>query len=466
MSLQSLRETVGRWWRSSFGHAAGGSRIARSAVARAGIRPGLYHFMYEAAGEATRFHLRVDSSGNGLLLAGASAAARLRPSGVIVAKGLLEGDEEPALLERLRRCFRHVPIEDARLDIKRVLGLIDDLAEPGDTYPIVNLADPTFTPSADRLDRPFSADVPLAEPARIVPLLDRMWDEGIPHVTFIAGDAPNPAHLVRAVERAEDLGMIAGVRARGSVLARGTLIHDLAQAGVDHLNVLYLAAEAERHDRLAGPGDHAQAVRAIGMARTSEVYPVAEIALTRSTVETAEATIRSLPGHGVGSAALFALAAEAGTEVGEALQAEELIQVAGLIEETADDAGLRLLWYPPVRFDPSRSAAKQVCGGPRASGDTSVRVEPDGAVIPARGPRIVGGNLLTDPWPRIHESPPFRQYRARVEHDTHCEQCPGLAICAADCPRSVQGWSDDRAECEPAANRGPRIASKETDDGA
>ncbi len=462
MNFQSLRETLGRRWRSYFGHSAGGDRNAGSPIARAGIRPGLYHFMYEAAGEATRFHLRVDSSGNGLLLAGASAAARLRPSGVILAKGLLEGDDEPALLERLRRCFRNVTVEEARLDIKRVWGLIDDLAEPGDTYPIVNLADPTFTPSADRLDRPLSADVPLAEPDRVVPLLDRMWDEGIPHVTLIAGDAPNPAHLVRAVERAEDLGMIAGVRARGSVLVRGTLIHDLAQAGVDHLNVLYLAAEAERHDRLAGSGDHEHALRAIGMARQNEVYPLAEIALTRATVEVAEETIRSLPGLGVGSAALFALAAETGTAGGEALRAEELIQVAGLIEETADEAGLRLLWYPPVRFDPSRSATEQVCGGPRASGDTAVRVEPDGAVLPARGPRIVGGNLLSDPWPRIHESLAFRQYRARVEHDTHCEQCPGLAICAVDCPRNPQGWADERTRGESGANPEPRIASKES----
>ena len=232
MSLQSLRYTFQQWWQWSFARAAGAGQGTASAVLRAGIQPGLYHFMHESAGEPTRFHLRVDSSGNGLLLAGASAAARLTPSGVILAKGLLDGDDERTLLGRLQQSFHNVPVEEAQHDIRRVLGLIDELAEPGDTYPIINLTDPTFTPQANPLDLPLSADIPMAEP--------------------------------------------------------------------------------------------------------------------------------------------------------------------------------------------------------------------DGAVIPARGPWVVGGNLLDDPWPRIHDSPEFQRYRARVEKDTHCENCPGLAICAADCPREPRGWADGR----------------------
>jgi len=39
--------------------------------------------------------------------------------------------------------------------------------------------------------------------------------------------------------------------------------------------------------------------------------------------------------------------------------------------------------------------------GPRCSSDVAIRVEPDGAVIPPRGPRRVAGNLLSDHWPAI-----------------------------------------------------------------
>jgi hypothetical protein len=31
-----------------------------------------------------------------------------------------------------------------------------------------------------------------------------------------------------------------------------------------------------------------------------------------------------------------------------------------------------------------------------------------------------------------------------VESDTHCGQCPGLAICAADCPRAPAGWAEGK----------------------
>ena len=178
---------------------------------RAGIRPGLYHYTREADGTFTRFHLRVDSTGNGLLLANAGAAARLRASGIIIAKGLLEGDEEPLIVDRLVRFFCGVTVDRAKGDVDRVRRIIATLDSPGDNYPIVNLADPHFAPDVAPLDKPLSADVPLAEPQRIRPILDRLWEIGIPHVVLVAGQQPDPAALVSAVERAEDLGLIAGV---------------------------------------------------------------------------------------------------------------------------------------------------------------------------------------------------------------------------------------------------------------
>ena len=98
-----------------------------------------------------------------------------------------------------------------------------------------------------------------------------------------------------------------------------------------------------------------------------------------------------------------------------------------MVEQLAEDVDVRHLWYPPVRFHLGSSLARQVRRGPRCSGDAAVRVESDGSVIPARGPRVSSGNLLKDKWKRIHRSRVFRNYRQRVETDTHCAECPGLA---------------------------------------
>ena len=57
------------------------------------VSPGLYCYRREVEGAAALFHLRVDSAGDGLLLANAAAVARLTASGVLIAKGLLEAVE-------------------------------------------------------------------------------------------------------------------------------------------------------------------------------------------------------------------------------------------------------------------------------------------------------------------------------------------------------------------------------------
>ncbi len=410
-------------------------------LAQAGVEPGVYHYQRETGGTYTRFHLRADSTGQGLLLANATAAARLNPSGVIIAKGLLDGDSEETILRRLAESFRGLQMEQGRADIAAVRQVIATLDSPGDNYPILNLTDPAFGPKTTPLEKPLSADVPVAKPEQLVPILDRLWELGIPHVTLLAGDDGNVRDLVRGVEHAEDLGMIAGVRGRGSTLIQGTLPHDLAVAGVDHWDVLYLSGEAEIHDTWAGSGDHAQAVKMFALAQENEVCAVADIVLVRPTLGRMAETLASLPTYGIGNACFVALATTA-AEPGEALSPDELVHAAAAIEQAADQLGIRLLWYPPVRFDPKRSLAEQVRRGPRCSGDAAVRVEPDGSVIPARGPWRSAGNLLTEKWETIREHEVYRCYRERVEGDTRCTGCPGLALCGADCPRDPAGWAE------------------------
>lgn len=387
--IKPLKEMLKQW-----------APMSGDILTRAGIHPGLYHWMVEADGAYTRFHLRVDRDGQGLLLANATAAARLTPSGVIIAKGILEGVHEQTLLRRLLATFRDATPHQAGKDIERVRRLFSDLKSPGDNYPILNLFDPIFSDDALSLEKPLSADLPVASTDRLSPLLDRLWELGIPHVTFLAQEKADERDLVRAVERAEDLGMIAGVRTRGSFLANGTLLGKLAQAGLDHLDVLYLSSNSRFHDSLAGPGDHEKATRSLGLALDDEVCGVAEIVLMRENLETIAQTMESIAALGVRIAAFVGIAA-AGETSDDALSPVELVQAAELVRNAADDFGMRLLWYPPATFDVNVALWKQVRRLPRCSGATAVRVELDGSVIPATGSFQPVGNILVDPWETI-----------------------------------------------------------------
>lgn len=407
------------------------------------FEPGLYHYVREADGAFTRFHLRVDRGGGGMLLANATAAARLRPSGVLIARSLLEGKSDEETAARLQTHFAGVGDQRARDDVSRIRKIIDTLTAPGDNYPVINLSDPALLALPTPLEKPLSADLTLAEPGQLVPILDRLWELGIPHVTLAAGSGPETTWLIRAVEHAEDLGLIVGVRATGTALSEDGLIEDLAAAGVDHINVLLLSAAAEMHDGLTQPGDHAEALNALGRTAGAEVCPMAEIALVRPTLDTLEETVRFLAEQAIGSIGVFALASDQDNAPGDALRADELLEAAHLVEELAEELDMRCLWYPPARCDAGCTLSDQIARGARASGDLAIRVDPDGRVFAARGPREPAGNVLNDTWEMIHNSGPFRAYRQRVEHETHCDTCPGLAICAADCPRDPAGWSDD-----------------------
>ncbi len=424
--------------------------------------PGLHHFLREADGAVTRFHLRVERDGSGLLLANASLAARLSPAGVFIARALLAGEAEAEVLKRAGESFRGATPAAMRADIARVKAILENLAAPGDNYPILNLDDAAFSPNPADLIAPLNVDLPLAAPpsgerealrasptrASLAPtpeqmtlLIARLWEIGIPHLTVFAPENSDAGHLVRAVERAEDTGLICGVRGRASDLRAGTLLKDLAQAGLDHLNIFYAAAQPEQHDSLFGDGDHAAARDVLQRAQELEVCPVAEVLLVEANLRELDETLAALNALGVTNAAFYALAEIEETADG-ALSANALPQAAARVEDAANANAVRYIWQPPVRRNPALTLAAQARLGPRCSGDVSVRVEPDGRVIPPRGPARSAGNLLTDPWDVIWNHAEFRRYRERVLAPTHCDACPGLAICAADCPREPASWSE------------------------
>jgi len=403
--------------------------------------PGLHHFLREADGAVTRFHLRVERDGSGLLLANASLAARLSPAGVFIARALLAGEAEAEVLKRAGESFRGATPAAVRADIARVKAILENLAAPGDNSPILNLDDAAFSPNPADLIAPLNVDLPLAAPEQLTPLIARLWEIGIPHLTLLAPENSDAGHLVRAVERAEDTGLICGVRGRASDLRAGTLLKDLAQAGLDHLNIFYAAAQPERHDPLFGDGDHAAAHDVLQRAQELEVCPVAEVPLVEANLRELDETLAALNALGVTNAAFYALAEIEETSDG-ALSANALPQAAARVEDAANANDVRYIWQPPVRRNPALTLAAQARLGPRCSGDVSVRVEPDGRVIPPRGPARSAGNLLTDPWDVIWNHAEFRRYRERVLAPTHCDACPGLAICAADCPREPASWSE------------------------
>lgn len=427
-------------------------RLPRAAA----IAPGVYPYLRCDGGTVARFHLRVDADGTGLLLANAAAAARLHPTGVLIAKGLLEGEAVEAIAARLTAAF-HVARATALEDIEAVAALLREIEKPLHRFPVLNLVDPAFAESKGEPAKPLLADVTLAPPGVARPILERLWQAGIPHVAFALEASSSANDLVRCVERAEDIGMISGARGTAAALSEAALLDRLAMAGVDYLSLGCASSEAALHDRFYGKGDFAALNVAIEAALAREVCPVAVVPLVADNLPGLEATLAFLVGRGVADVMLFAIAAAEPVAEGEPsagpLRRKDLVAAAHRAEYAAEALGVRLIWCPTVRFEPSLGVAELVRRGPRTSGELAVRVEPDGSVILPRGPHRAAGNILDEDWDAIARGAACAAYRQRLLSDTHCADCPGLAICAAECPKHEAGWaapacSEDTATCE------------------
>jgi radical SAM protein with 4Fe4S-binding SPASM domain len=407
------------------------------------LAPGLYPFDRPLDDQrAVRYHLRVDPGGGGLLVVNATACAHLSPSGALIAHRLLQGQSEDAVLQALAQGFDGVAPEQQRQDVAQVQALLAELAEPAGRYPVFNLDDPEADAGRARLFPPIEAAVPLAEPAALAALLGRLWEAGIPHVTLLAPAAPDPAWLVAGVQEATRAGLICGVSGRATDITAGSLLDGMIAAGLDHLTLAYASHQPEPHDALYGAGDHALAEALFARTEALALAGVAQIPLLAATVDDLDETLARLLALGVANALFFAVAAPDQGDDG-AIPAAAMAQMAANVEEAAEQAEVLYQWQPPVLRRADLALDAQVRQGPRCSSDVAIRVELDGAVIPPRGPHRVAGNLLRDPWPAIWQDAAFKAYRNRVERLTRCQTCPGLAICAADCPREPAGWTQE-----------------------
>jgi radical SAM protein with 4Fe4S-binding SPASM domain len=402
------------------------------------VAPGVHGFTREIDGRIARYHLRVDPDGYGTLIANASRAARLSPSGVLLAHGVLSGDDRGAGA-RAARAFHGASRERVADDLATVQALVDDLALGRGAYPIEALDGPDATLHRRALGAPLCADLIVGEMATALELLAKLWDAAIPHVVLVPPDGASSADLPRLVERAEDLGLLCGARARATVV--GDRLEAVAMAGLDHLDLFW--GGAADHDACFGSGDRERAREVVAACHRLELCPTAVTPIVPATLGAMEAIAEELAELRVPAWTVFAVA-EDGPGDDEVLGGAALRQAASTAEELADHFDLNLIWAPACERDPRLTLLEQLHRGPRASSGASLCVTADGGVLPKDGPAAPAGNLLHDRWEQIWMRDAFRSWREASADPERCAACPGLLACAAGCPADTGSWA--RAE--------------------
>ncbi|MFP3904797.1 MAG: hypothetical protein ACLFWB_11195, partial [Armatimonadota bacterium] len=180
------------------------------------VEPDIHHFEDLTGNVVTRFHLRVDLDGGGLLMANAAEAAHLSNVGVLMAHGILSGRSDDGILQDIRARFESVSEDTIRADLAQMHSIIEELASPSDNYPVSNFADPEMTGWTRALAAPMQADIDQCDPETARQMLLKLWKAGVPHVTFVVHPEGDTGQLPRLVEAAGDIGLISGLRAVAS----------------------------------------------------------------------------------------------------------------------------------------------------------------------------------------------------------------------------------------------------------
>ncbi len=309
---------------------------------------------------------------------------------------------------------------------------------------------------------PIQADVLIDAATPLLDIVDRLWAAGIPHMRMRPGPVAELANLfplVEAVDHAEDLGMITGLRTTAERLEEPNILDRCAGVGLDYV-VLPWGVTPKLHGALYGEeiGVLTEAVRRV---LSLEMTPVLEVALFEATIDAMEEQMPVWTERGVTNLEAFALPQAitsppnkvstdvASTAVSDSAQStalppQALRQVAAWLDDMSLENGIEIAWLPPIPVASDSSIITIAGLGPRAGGDLSIRVETDGTVVAPRGPRIAAGNLRTLPWKQIWGHPAFDILRRTRAEISYCHACPRLDICAIGCPADPETWATDQ----------------------
>ena len=213
---------------------------------------------------------------------------------------------------------------------------------------------------------PHLADVALAEPEHLQPILLRLTAWGVKRVRFIADEAVDPADLLRAVQETSESGFEVSVRGRATDLSAGKLLKELAAAGAGEVELPVLSAVAEVHNALGGMGDARYVLTALETLAGLKLPAAAQLVLVPSTINGIERTLQMLDDRGVQAVRAWAIVCRDDEPASWAVSAGELLKAAARLEQSAPKS-MEITWYPPQKFDPAETLAQQVRRGPRAA---------------------------------------------------------------------------------------------------
>jgi organic radical activating enzyme len=361
------------------------------------IPAGMYHYQAPPSDARNyRLHLRIDETGDGVLIVNAATILHLNRTAAEYAYYLVQNTPAEEVSHRMAARYE-IKEELARQDYLDFSERIRTLVETPDLDPVTFLDFERLPVFSGRLSAPYRLDcaltyrLPADEPADSAPIervarelsteewqniIGKAWLAGIPHIVFTGGEPTLREDLPELIEHTEGLGQVCGLLTEGLRLADELYLSRLLRAGLDHL-MLLLKPESE------------QSWQAVGNVMVEDLAVAVHLTLTAHNRGQSAQSLDRLVSLGVQKISLSAETPEL---------SDDLLQA----RDQAAASGLELVWNLPVPYH-ARHPVSLEAGDVKieGAGKAWLYLEPDGDVRPTQGHPDILGNFLRDPWEKI-----------------------------------------------------------------
>ena len=352
------------------------------------------NFKYVAPPESPihyRLHLRIDDTGEGILIVNASTVLHLNQTATEYAYYLVNNYSAESAASHVASRY-NINKEQATKDYQEFIDKILTLVETPDLDPVAYLDFDRQRPFKNakipyRLDCALTYDQPDGDsmPPQLADRVERElsteeWQEiihkasaaGIPHMVFTGGEPTLREDLITLLNDCEVEGLVTGVISGSLKLGEPEFLEALLQSGLDHLMVI-MQPESESYWSI------------LSTVLPADLYTAVHITITPELTSQVTSILQRLAGLKPNGLSL-------------SISDEGLLDDLQSARQLAADLEMELVWELPVPYMHQNPVTLEV-GENRileGAGRAWLYIEPDGDVLPDQSINRVLGNWLSD----------------------------------------------------------------------
>lgn len=410
--------------------------------------------------------LRIEQSKRGIMVINANTVLHLNQSATAYAYYFMQGLPEKEVINKIRNMYKVNP-ETAKTDYEKLINTISTLARTEKIDPITYLDIEKEEPFTYKYAAPLRMDLALTfrcqndcihcyaggphetpelSTQQWKQVIDKLSDIGVFIITFTGGEPTLREDLPDLLKYAQEKGIVTGLITNGRKLKDQSYVKLLEKAGLDFVQVTIESHKSEVHDKMTNAvGSWTETVAGIKNAVNSEIYVSTNTTLSKNNAEDFLQTVNFIKSLGVaafGCNSLIYSGKADSISQKFALTTEALTMLLPEIHEKANEINLKFLWYTPTQYCQLNPIQLGLGIKSCTAAMINACVSTNGDVFPCQSYFESLGNILTEPWEKIWDSPLAVKLRNRDYVELKCTECPQLQECGGGCPLELQSKQD------------------------